>query len=148
MQKREAFTMIELIFVIVILGILAAVAIPKISATRDDANVARSLSEMGISLADFSSFYTASGSFGKVSDMTRVIFDDMTKDLKSGGSIGFLTAKAGGTESCASFVFTSDGNITISSASASGTVCKNLQATDMFKKLSKTHQVGGERVKF
>lgn len=36
---KHAFTIIELIFVIVILGILAAVAIPKLSATRDDAKV-------------------------------------------------------------------------------------------------------------
>jgi len=38
---RSAFSMIELIFVIVILGVLAAVAIPKLSATRDDAKLAR-----------------------------------------------------------------------------------------------------------
>lgn len=33
--------MIELVFVIVILGILAAVAIPKLAATRDDAMIAK-----------------------------------------------------------------------------------------------------------
>ncbi len=38
-MKRSGFTMIELVFVIVILGILASVAIPKLAATRDDANI-------------------------------------------------------------------------------------------------------------
>lgn len=38
-MKRAAFTMIELIFVIVILGILAAVAIPKLAGVQDDALV-------------------------------------------------------------------------------------------------------------
>ncbi|NPA60280.1 MAG: type II secretion system protein [Epsilonproteobacteria bacterium] len=37
---KNAFTMIELIFVIVILGILGAVAIPKLSGIKDDAQIA------------------------------------------------------------------------------------------------------------
>ncbi|MCW8955116.1 MAG: type II secretion system GspH family protein [Sulfurimonas sp.] len=42
MQKsKNAFTMVELVFVIVILGILAAVAIPRLSATRTDAEITK-----------------------------------------------------------------------------------------------------------
>jgi len=41
---KTAFTMIELVFVIVILGILSAVAIPKLSAYIEDANLAKAQS--------------------------------------------------------------------------------------------------------
>lgn len=40
-HAHKAFTMIELIFVIVVIGILSAIAIPKFAATRDDAVITR-----------------------------------------------------------------------------------------------------------
>lgn len=39
--NKHAFTMLEVIFVIVAIGILAAIAVPKFSATRVDAKIAR-----------------------------------------------------------------------------------------------------------
>lgn len=38
---KKAFTMMELIFVITIIGILAAIAVPKFAATRSDAEVTK-----------------------------------------------------------------------------------------------------------
>ncbi|MBT0880694.1 prepilin-type N-terminal cleavage/methylation domain-containing protein [Campylobacter sp. 2018MI27] len=70
---KKGFTMIELIFVIVILGILAAVAIPKLNATRDDAEIAKATSNISTLISDVSSYYTAKGQFSATwSDMTNV----------------------------------------------------------------------------
>jgi general secretion pathway protein G len=47
MQKfKNAFTMLEMVFVIVILGILASIAIPKFAATRTDAEITKGRSDV------------------------------------------------------------------------------------------------------
>jgi len=61
---KSSFTMIELIFVIVILGILAAVAIPKLMATRTDAYRATLLEDIRNATKEVVSYYTAQS--GKV----------------------------------------------------------------------------------
>ncbi len=47
MSSKKAFTMIELIFVIVVIGILSAIAIPKMAATRDDATITKAIATVG-----------------------------------------------------------------------------------------------------
>lgn len=72
-MKRSGFTMIELIFVIVILGILASVAIPKLAATRDDAEVSKAMQNVATVVADLGSYYTAQGKMeDNISKMTNV----------------------------------------------------------------------------
>lgn len=69
----KGFTMIELIFVIVILGVLAAIAIPKLAATRDDAEVVRTAQNISTSLTDLMAYYTAKGEYdADFSNMTNV----------------------------------------------------------------------------
>lgn len=45
-MNRNAFTMLELIFAIVVLGILASVALPRLAASRDDAQMAKCRSDI------------------------------------------------------------------------------------------------------
>ena len=45
-QTRKAFTMVELIFVIVILGIISSIAISKMAVTRDDAIITKGRSQV------------------------------------------------------------------------------------------------------
>ena len=76
---KKGFTMIELIFVIVILGILAAVAIPRLAATSDDAEVSKAATNLNTALSDITAFYTAKGKFN-LSDQanSKPILSDMT----------------------------------------------------------------------
>jgi general secretion pathway protein G len=113
---KRGFTMIELIFVIVILGILAAVAIPKLTATRDDANIAKGLTEVQMAISDFGAYYTAQGEFAdQVKKMTNVAnFDNIAADAsKNGTIINYLTATGSSNHKCISMQFETNGIVAI-----------------------------------
>ena len=60
---KKAFTMIELVFVIVILGILAGVAIPRLAATREDAEIAAAIANMRTLISDARSYLVVRDKF-------------------------------------------------------------------------------------
>ena len=86
---RKGFTMIELIFVIVILGVLASVAIPRLAATRDDAEVAKAATNLTTAVSDITAYYTAKGHFKSGSNGTgiNVTFDKITNALTKEGKL-------------------------------------------------------------
>ena len=65
---KKGFTMIELIFVIVILGILASVAIPRLAATREDAEISATVANLRTLLSDINSYYAVKDEFSEGAD--------------------------------------------------------------------------------
>jgi len=172
-MKRSGFTMIELIFVIVILGILAAVAIPKLAATRDDAKIATKVQEATQFIQEASSYYTSHGQFGKLSDMSNVKMmttengstDASAQDfngttgvayLQNGTGLGCVQFTAGPAAAAATTAGSIDGNLTIknvtTAANAANAICRTVQKQLSDKNISSntgiTHTFGGSSVTF
>jgi len=71
---RQAFTMIELVFVIVIIGILASISIPKLAATRMDAKLAAKAQNIATAANEIASYaLSRDGSDANLSHMSRAI---------------------------------------------------------------------------
>ena len=147
-HTKKAFTMIELIFVIVILGILAAVAIPKLSATRDDAKVSKMATNLNTLISDVGMNYTAVGSLDKWLDITNVII--MTSATAEAIATTKVTSPVylySDDKQCIKLVATVNGSLTISEGSdKTDLVCAAVLKTQ--KNNLKTFSFGGTGIKY
>ena len=75
---KKGFTMIELIFVIVILGILASVAIPRLAGTRDDAEISAAVANLRTLVSDANVYYVTKGSFKAATGTTNAKWGEIT----------------------------------------------------------------------
>ena len=100
---KKAFTMIELIFVIVVIGVLAAIAIPRVSATRDDAVLVKTMAEIRTAIEEINAYYISQGKLALDTANNKVKFKEMTNAgvVDSSGDLGFFAKN----EKCISLKF-------------------------------------------
>ena len=148
---KKAFTMIELIFVIVIIGILAAIAIPKLTATRDDASVSAMISHTRKTLSDLSAYYTSQGN-KMWKDATVTVATSVPLETSCGHIIDSNTQLSPNTfvlcsddVVCVSFSSIDEGNLTITNGvDTTSPICEAVKSNPAILSLSnKNFRLGG-----
>jgi len=152
---KRGFTIIEIIFVIMIIGILALVAIPRLSATYDDAKVTIALNNIGTLINDLSTYYTAhehySSNLRDMSDISDVNYTVSWNPISQNGVLTYHTLDNNSKlEPCVLFsIQNEEGNLTISNVpNPNGQICKSLQSVYTYNQFLGTKLIGGCRVKF
>ena len=136
---RKSFTMIELVFVIVILGILASVAIPKLIATRNDAHIAVLANQLKNASNEIVSYvFSQMKVENNLSKMSNIL-----EELEAKGVVSIdttdkkATVKIGNIDNCIEFKIVSgsnEENLTIKANDPDNDIeCKGVQHLINFK---------------
>ena len=133
---KKGFTMIELIFVIVILGILASVAVPRLAGTKADAEESAAVANLRTLVSDLNTYYVATGDISDTTTWSQITNVPVTgaastatteTKLKVGGKecidVLFVAEATGATPAPAHIKFTKN------STNSSSGVCKQVLAS-------------------
>ena len=126
MRDKKGFTLIELLIVVVIIGILAAIAIPKFSATREKAYFAAMKSDLKNLASQQEIYYSDAYSYTTATtDLAFTNSDGVTvvsAATSSGWSASAVHAALSGSEGCAIYYGTASAPTSPTTPSAPGEV--------------------------
>lgn len=109
---KRAFTVLELIFVMIILGILAAIALPKLSSSKDEAELSKALSNLKTLISDISSYALKNNALSATRLMSGV--DGLENvDLSALNGVQEVKFKVGNDENCVSVLFISQSHVLV-----------------------------------
>ena len=133
---KKAFTMIELILIIVVIGVLAAIATPRISATRDDAVLVKTMAEIRTAIEEINAYYISQGKLALDTANNKVKFKVMTNAgvLDSSGDLGFFAKN----EKCISLKFFAADQSCLGVDISEQGLCKKLWEASEFKRFSQS----------
>ena len=124
MRDNKGFTLIELLIVVVIIGILAAIAIPKFSATREKAYFAAMKSDLKNLASQQEIYYSDAYSYTTVTtDLSFTSSSGVTVSSaasSSGWSASVVHAALGSSEGCVIYYGTASSPATPTTSTAPG----------------------------
>ena len=152
---KQAFTMIELIFVIVIIGILSAISIPKLAVTRDDATITKIEGNARVVLGDFQMYFMANGHRSWV-DETIDNVTNVSLDIISCGIPANSTTQISpntfvlchDNTVCLTFITVDENSVTLVNGTVtSDSICEKVKDLPSIKAMSnKSYKLGGSSV--
>ncbi len=102
LKFKKAFTILELVFVIIILGILAAIALPQFSSSKDEAEISKSLNNLRTLVNDISIYALRNDALNSIKIMSGVSGIENLDPSNANIVAGF---KVGDDENCVKLVF-------------------------------------------
>ncbi len=153
LPHKKAFTMIELILVIIIIGILAGMAIPRLAATSDDSKIVAMIANTRAVLGNLGAYYTTTGPKNWKSAKL-ILATNIPLETACGTPVTLETELSptkfvfcNGSKECVLLNTKDDGSLTISAGDdSSDIVCREVLSNNSMQIMLRKFYLGGKRV--